>query len=86
VYGVVVIDALDLATVVPFWRAVLGYGDPDDGSVEELTDPRRRGPVVCFQRIDAPRPQRNRIHLDVWVPTKRPRPGSRQRRLPAAVA
>jgi 4a-hydroxytetrahydrobiopterin dehydratase len=69
VYGVVVvIDALDLATVVPFWRAVLGYGDRDDGPVEELTDPHRRGPVVCFQHLDAPRPQRNRIHLDVCVP------------------
>jgi len=23
---------------------------------------------LWFQQMDAPRPQRNRIHLDVWVP------------------
>jgi 4a-hydroxytetrahydrobiopterin dehydratase len=65
---VVTIDALDIAKVLPFWRAVLGYGDRDEGPVEELNDPHRRKPVVCFQRMDAPRPQRNRVHLDVWVP------------------
>ena len=65
---VVIIDALDISRVLPFWRAVLGYGDRDDGPVEELNDPHRRKPVVCFQKMDAPRPQRNRIHLDVWVP------------------
>ena len=27
-----------------------------------------RGPSFWFQRMDAPRPQRNRIHIDVWVP------------------
>jgi 4a-hydroxytetrahydrobiopterin dehydratase len=61
---VLVIDALDVSTVEPFWRAVLGYTS-DDG---ELLDPYRRSPVVCFQPMDAPRPQRNRVHLDVWVP------------------
>lgn len=65
---VVVIDALDIATVRAFWRAVLGYAERDDGPVEELGDPHRRMPVVCFQQMDVPRPQRNRIHLDVWVP------------------
>ncbi len=65
---VVTIDALDISTVLPFWRAVLGYGDRDGGPVDELNDPHRRKPVVCFQQMDAPRPQRNRIHLDVWVP------------------
>ena len=62
------IDALDIAAVLPFWRAVLGYGDRAGGPVDELNDPHRRNPVVCFQRMDAPRPQRNRMHLDVWVP------------------
>jgi len=66
---VVTIDALDIPGVVPFWRAVLGYRDRGEGGpVEELNDPYRRKPVVCFQQMDAPRPQRNRIHLDVWVP------------------
>lgn len=65
---VVIIDALDVAKVFPFWRAVLGYGDRDGGPAEELNDPHRREPVVCFQQMNAPRPQRNRMHLDVWVP------------------
>ena len=65
---VVTIDALDIAKVLPFWRAVLGYGDRYGGPVEELNDRHRRKPVVSFQQMDAPRPQRNRIHLDVWVP------------------
>jgi 4a-hydroxytetrahydrobiopterin dehydratase len=54
--------------VLAFWRAVLGYGDRDGGPVEELNDRQRRKPGVGFQQMDAPRPQRNRIHLDVWVP------------------
>jgi 4a-hydroxytetrahydrobiopterin dehydratase len=66
---VVTIDALDISKVLPFWRAVLGYRDRGEGGpVEELNDPHRRKPVVCFQQMDAARPQRNRIHLDVWVP------------------
>ena len=32
----VTIDALDLATVMPFWRAVLGYVDRDDGPEERI--------------------------------------------------
>jgi 4a-hydroxytetrahydrobiopterin dehydratase len=78
---VVIIDALDISKVLAFWRAVLGYGDRDGGPVEELVDPHRRKPVVCFQQLDAPREQRNRIHLDVWVPHDQA-----QARVDAAVA
>ena len=60
------IDALVGPEVLPFWRAVLGYCDRGDYP-EDLIDPRGRGPLVYFQQMDAPRPQRNRIHLDVWV-------------------
>jgi 4a-hydroxytetrahydrobiopterin dehydratase len=61
------IDALDAAAIRPFWRAVLGYVDeqrPGGG----LVDPLGQGPAVWFQQMDAPRPQRNRIHFDVSVP------------------
>lgn len=61
------IDALVISEVKPFWRAVLGYEDRDD-SPEDLIDPRGRGPSFWFQQMDAPRPQRNRVHIDVWVP------------------
>jgi 4a-hydroxytetrahydrobiopterin dehydratase len=61
----VAIDALVIPDVLPFWRAVLGYQEVDD---EDLVDPRFQGPPFWFQQMDAPRPQRNRIHIDVYVP------------------
>jgi 4a-hydroxytetrahydrobiopterin dehydratase len=65
----IAIDALDIPAVRPFWRAVLGYEDqPGSGPEGGLLDPARHGPAVWFQQMDAPRPQRNRIHLDVSVP------------------
>jgi 4a-hydroxytetrahydrobiopterin dehydratase len=64
----VTIDALVGPEVMPFWRAVLGYQDRSDSPDEDLIDPRGRGPSLWFQKMDAPRPQRNRIHFDVWVP------------------
>jgi 4a-hydroxytetrahydrobiopterin dehydratase len=64
------IDALDAAAIRPFWRAVLGYADEPDrpGPWDGLVDPQGQGPAVWFQRMDAPRSQRNRIHFDVSVP------------------
>jgi 4a-hydroxytetrahydrobiopterin dehydratase len=62
------VDALVSAEVMPFWRAVLGYEYRADSPEEDLIDPRGRGPSLWFQKMDTPRPQRNRIHFDVWVP------------------
>jgi 4a-hydroxytetrahydrobiopterin dehydratase len=64
------IDALDAAAIRPFWRAVLGYVDEPgwSGPWDGLVDPLGQGPAVWFQRMDGPRPQRNRIHFDVSVP------------------
>jgi 4a-hydroxytetrahydrobiopterin dehydratase len=66
----VAVDALDIPAVRPFWKAVLGYvddpgeqGNPTGG----LVDPAGQLPAVWFQQMDAPRPQRNRLHLDVTV-------------------
>jgi 4a-hydroxytetrahydrobiopterin dehydratase len=66
----IAIDALDIDRVRPFWVAVLGYREvpSGDGPVINLVDPLRIGPPVWFQQMDAPRPQRNRLHLDVTVP------------------
>ena len=61
----IAIDALVIPDVLPFWRAVLGYEQVD---VADLLDPRRQGPPFWFQQMDMPRPQRNRIHIDVYVP------------------
>jgi 4a-hydroxytetrahydrobiopterin dehydratase len=64
------IDALDAGAIRAFWRAVLGYVDEPgrSGAWDGLIDPLGQGPAVWFQRMDAPRPQRNRIHFDVSVP------------------
>lgn len=59
------IDALVSADVLPFWQAVLGYRQVGP---EDLFDPHSRWPSIWFQGMDAPRPQRNRIHIDVFVP------------------
>ncbi len=66
----IAIDALDATAIRPFWQAVLGYADepgpPRPGA--GLIDPLGQGAAVWFQQMDAPREQRNRIHLDVSVP------------------
>jgi 4a-hydroxytetrahydrobiopterin dehydratase len=66
----IAIDALDIAAIRPFWQAVTGYhgeGSPVDLPGNALLDPLHRGPAIWFQQMDAPRPQRNRIHVDVDV-------------------
>ena len=60
----IAIDALDIPAVRPFWAAVLGY---DDGRGQTLVDPESIRPALWFQQMDEPRPQRNRVHFDVWV-------------------
>ncbi len=77
------IDALDAAAIRPFWQAVLGYVDEPgrSGPWDGLADPLGQGPAVWFQRMDAPRPQRNRIHFDVSVP-----PDEAEPRIRAALA
>jgi 4a-hydroxytetrahydrobiopterin dehydratase len=66
----IAIDALDIASVRPFWKAVLGYTDEPGkhGPEDRLVDPLRQGPAVWFQRMSEPRPQRNRVHFDISVP------------------
>ncbi|MFB7512750.1 VOC family protein [Streptomyces sp. NPDC056144] len=66
----IALDALDIAAIRPFWKAVLGYEDEAgaEGAEDPLVDPLRQGPAVWFQRMDRARPQRNRIHLDISVP------------------
>jgi pterin-4a-carbinolamine dehydratase len=57
-------DAVDTDAEMPFWQATLGY----ERSEDDLLDPGRRHPGIWFQRMDEPRPLRNRIHLDVGWP------------------
>jgi pterin-4a-carbinolamine dehydratase len=66
----IAIDALDIASIRPFWKAVLGYADEAgaDGPKDPIVDPIGQGPALWFQQMDQPRPQRNRIHFDICVP------------------
>jgi 4a-hydroxytetrahydrobiopterin dehydratase len=79
----IAIDALDIAAIRPFWKAVLGYaGEPGhDGPADAVVDPDWQGPAIWFQQMDAPRPQRNRIHFDLRVPRE-----EAERRIEAAIA
>ncbi|MFH8890419.1 VOC family protein [Streptomyces sp. NPDC017949] len=66
----IAVDALDIAGIRPFWKAVLGYTDEAgaEGPEDPLVDPVGQGPAVWFQQMDRARPQRNRIHFDICVP------------------
>lgn len=79
----IAIDAMDIAAIRPFWKAVLEYVDEPghEGPEDALVDPLREGPALWFQRMDQPRPQRNRIHFDITVPHDQA-----QRRIAAALA
>ncbi|WP_427891998.1 VOC family protein [Kribbella sp. GL6] len=79
----IAIDAMDIAGIRPFWKAVLGYADEPGaaGPEDPLIDPLWQGPAVWFQQMDRERPQRNRIHLDISVPHD-----EAPRRLEAALA
>ncbi|HTW09219.1 MAG TPA: VOC family protein [Acidimicrobiales bacterium] len=61
----VTIDALDIPKVREFWRALLAYREVGD---EGLVDPYTRGPSFCFQQMGTARAQRNRAHVDLFVP------------------
>jgi 4a-hydroxytetrahydrobiopterin dehydratase len=65
----IAIDAIDIAAIRPFWKAVLAYADEagKTGPEDALVDPYNQGPAFWFQQMDAPRPQRNRIHVDISV-------------------
>lgn len=74
----VTIDALVGSEVMPFWRAAFGYQEVGE---EDLVDAHGRGPSLWFQEMAAPRPQRNRIHVDISVPHDQAEP-----RITAAIA
>lgn len=65
----IAIDAMNIPRIRPFWKAVLGYTDEPggEGPTDAVVDPVRQGPSIWFQQMDAPRPQRNRIHFDIVV-------------------
>jgi 4a-hydroxytetrahydrobiopterin dehydratase len=61
--------ATDIARVMPFWRAVLGYEPRRDSPEEDLVDPHDRGPAFWFEQMNEPRGDGGgAIHVAIWVP------------------
>jgi 4a-hydroxytetrahydrobiopterin dehydratase len=61
--------APDIAQVMPFWRAVLGYEPRRDSPDEDLVDPHARGPAFWFEQMDEPRTDGGgAMHVAIWVP------------------
>ena len=65
----VIPGAADIAEVMPFWQAVLGYQRRPDSPAEDLVDPGNRGPAFWFEQMEETRPDgRGAIHLAIWLP------------------
>jgi 4a-hydroxytetrahydrobiopterin dehydratase len=65
----VIPGAPDVAKVMPFWQAVLGYQRRGDTPDEDLVDPRRRCPAFWFEQMEETRPDGGgAIHVAVWMP------------------
>jgi 4a-hydroxytetrahydrobiopterin dehydratase len=61
--------ATNIARVMPFWRAVLGYEPRRDSPDEDLVDPHERGPAFWFEQMNEPRGDGGgAIHVAIWVP------------------
>jgi 4a-hydroxytetrahydrobiopterin dehydratase len=74
--------APNIAQVISFWRAVLGYVPRPDSPDEDLVDPHDRGPAFWFEQMDAPRADGGgAIHVAIWVPYEQA-----QARIAAALA
>lgn len=78
----IVPGASDIAAVMPFWQAMLGYDRRPDSPDEDLVDPRRRGPAFWFERMQEPRGDGlGAVHVAVWVPYEQA-----EKRISAALA
>jgi len=65
----IVPGAPNIAEVMPFWQAVLGYQGRPDSPDEDLVDPHGRGPAFWFEQMEQPRSHEGgAIHLTVWMP------------------
>lgn len=59
------IDASDVPAVRAFWAGFLGYEFDTRPGVTDIYDPRDLNPVLIFQQLREPRPQRNRIRFEL---------------------
>jgi hypothetical protein len=74
----VVLDCLDPAALVPFWRAALGYdpvGSVDGFEVLRPAEGQPPGPVYILQAVPEARTAKNRMHVDIHPPLELGVPG-----------
>jgi predicted enzyme related to lactoylglutathione lyase len=66
----VAIDVNDVTAMGRFWETLLGYerAFEQEGHLY-LIDPSGRGPHVYLQGVPEPRRDKNRLHLDIVVPS-----------------
>lgn len=61
--------ATNIANVMPFWRAILGYDPRRDSPTEDLVDPHDRGVPFWFEQMNEPRGDGGgAIHVAIWLP------------------
>ncbi len=61
--------ALNIAEIMPFWEAVLGYERRRDSQDEDLVDTHDRGPAFWLEKMNEPRADgAGAIHVGIWVP------------------
>ena len=64
-----VIDCVDPEQLAAFWAPALGYTNVGlFGSYVVLVDPDNASPRLLLQRVDEPKPGKNRMHLDIHMP------------------
>jgi len=70
---VVVLDCLKPQRLAQFWAQALGYHPaPSSGPYVVLVPGAQPGPDLVLQRVPEPRAGKNRMHLDLRVPTLEP--------------
>lgn len=71
--GAVTMDCADPEKLAGFWGELLGRKTgptgPDNEDYWAVRDPDGKGPLLLLQRVPEPRTAKNRVHLDLWVPT-----------------
>ena len=66
------IDVLDLATMIDFWSAALGYElEHREQGYAVLRDPADLEPRLFLQVVSEPKLSKNRAHMDVEVADER---------------
>ncbi|MBA3338657.1 MAG: 4a-hydroxytetrahydrobiopterin dehydratase [Geodermatophilaceae bacterium] len=63
----IAIDCMDPDAIREFWRVGLDLQGSKSGD-GALVDPSGAVPAVWFQKMSEPRPDRNRLHIDVYLP------------------